>query len=92
MRLADLILNRLQISPWKNSSWCFHDSLERCDPPECHPNTRVAVLAEIMQWVRDTEDLEDGFMDPLELENQLLLKQSQKDTVPWAFPSQLFLL
>ena len=25
---------------------------ERFDPPKCHPNTRVAVLAENMQWIQ----------------------------------------
>ncbi|KAF8156571.1 hypothetical protein B0H34DRAFT_709745 [Crassisporium funariophilum] len=29
----------------------FHDSGERFDPPKCHPNTRLAVLRAIMDWV-----------------------------------------
>ena len=37
----------------------FHDSGERFDPPKCHPNARVAVLAEIMQWIQAIEDSED---------------------------------
>ena len=37
----------------------FHDSGERFDPPKCHPNTRVAVLAEIMQWIKSIEGSED---------------------------------
>ena len=31
----------------------FHDSGERFDPPKCHPNTRLAVLEDIMRWVQD---------------------------------------
>lgn len=30
----------------------FHDSGARFDPPKCHPNTRVAVLKKIMNWVQ----------------------------------------
>ena len=30
----------------------FHNSSERFDPPKCHPNTRVAVLTEIMEWIK----------------------------------------
>ncbi|KDR70772.1 hypothetical protein GALMADRAFT_809670, partial [Galerina marginata CBS 339.88] len=29
----------------------FYDSAGRCDPPKCHPNTRVAVLEKIMAWI-----------------------------------------
>ncbi|KAF8811830.1 hypothetical protein BYT27DRAFT_6437434 [Phlegmacium glaucopus] len=36
----------------------FHDSGERFDAPNCHPNTRKAVLAEIMQWIQDIEESE----------------------------------
>ncbi|KAF8810496.1 hypothetical protein BYT27DRAFT_7186573 [Phlegmacium glaucopus] len=36
----------------------FHDSGERFDAPKCHPNTRKAVLAEIMQWIQDIEKSE----------------------------------
>ncbi|KAF8815723.1 hypothetical protein BYT27DRAFT_7192458 [Phlegmacium glaucopus] len=36
----------------------FHDSGERFDAPKCHPNTRKAVLAEIMQWIQDVEESE----------------------------------
>jgi len=35
----------------------FHNSDERFDPPKCHPNTRLAVLAKIMRWIRREEDL-----------------------------------
>ncbi|KAF8805135.1 hypothetical protein BYT27DRAFT_6667774 [Phlegmacium glaucopus] len=37
----------------------FHDSGERFDAPKCHPNTRKAVLAEIMQWIQNIDELED---------------------------------
>ncbi|KAF8815005.1 hypothetical protein BYT27DRAFT_7238561 [Phlegmacium glaucopus] len=37
----------------------FHDSGERFDAPKCHPNTRKAVLAEIMQWIQHIEESED---------------------------------
>jgi energy-coupling factor transporter ATP-binding protein EcfA2 len=33
----------------------FHDAAERVDPPKCHPQTRLAILAEIQNWVRDPE-------------------------------------
>lgn len=36
----------------------FHDFGERFDPPKCHPKTRVAVRAEIMQWIEDKVELE----------------------------------
>ena len=39
----------------------FHNSDERFDPPKCHPNTRIAVLKEIMQWIKWGEDL-DAFI------------------------------
>ncbi|PPQ74595.1 hypothetical protein CVT26_007841 [Gymnopilus dilepis] len=29
----------------------FHNSGERFDPPKCHPNTRVAVMNRIMDWI-----------------------------------------
>ncbi|KAF8815019.1 hypothetical protein BYT27DRAFT_7227758 [Phlegmacium glaucopus] len=37
----------------------FHDSGERFGAPKCHPKTRKAVLAEIMQWIQDIEESED---------------------------------
>ena len=37
----------------------FHNSSERFDPPKCHPNTRLAVLADIMQWIEAIEESED---------------------------------
>ena len=29
----------------------FHNSGERFDPPRCHPNTRTAVIDNIMDWI-----------------------------------------
>ena len=49
------MLNRFQYS---FATGAFHDSGERFDPPKCHPNTRVAVLAEIMQWMQHIEGSE----------------------------------
>jgi hypothetical protein len=34
----------------------FHNSEQCFDPPKCHPNTRVAVLDNIMRWVRLEEN------------------------------------
>jgi len=39
----------------------FHNSKERFDPPKCHPNTRLAVLTEIMKWIKWEEGL-DAFI------------------------------
>jgi hypothetical protein len=36
----------------------FHNSKERFDPPKCHPNTRLAVLTNIMKWIRWEGDLD----------------------------------
>ncbi|KDR74733.1 hypothetical protein GALMADRAFT_27518, partial [Galerina marginata CBS 339.88] len=33
----------------------FHDSNDICDPPKCHPNTRVAVLNKIMDWIHGVD-------------------------------------
>ena len=30
------------------------DSSERIDPAKCHPDTRIAVIGEIMEWVGDS--------------------------------------
>jgi Fe-S cluster assembly ATPase SufC len=38
----------------------FHDSDELYDEPKCHPNTRVAVLDDIMKWVES--EAEDDFI------------------------------
>ncbi|KAF8157128.1 hypothetical protein B0H34DRAFT_488122 [Crassisporium funariophilum] len=40
----------------------FHDSAERFDPPKCHPNTREAILQEILEWVDDDSDTSTPFM------------------------------
>jgi NACHT domain len=32
----------------------FHNSNERFDPPKCYPNTRTAILDEIMSWVENS--------------------------------------
>jgi hypothetical protein len=36
----------------------MHDSAERCDAPKCHPETRVAVQDELVNWIEqgDEED------------------------------------
>ncbi|KAF8959722.1 hypothetical protein BDZ97DRAFT_1922698 [Flammula alnicola] len=34
----------------------FHTADENYDAPICHPNTRIAVLVEIMDWLNDTND------------------------------------
>ena len=36
----------------------FHNSVERHDPPKCHPNTREAVLKKIMDWIQGLDDSE----------------------------------
>ena len=33
----------------------FHNSNERFDPPKCYPNTRTAILDEIMNWVENSQ-------------------------------------
>ncbi|KDR68083.1 hypothetical protein GALMADRAFT_146574 [Galerina marginata CBS 339.88] len=33
------------------SSAAFHNSGERRDPPKCHPNTRVAILEKLKDWI-----------------------------------------
>ncbi|KDR74700.1 hypothetical protein GALMADRAFT_18160, partial [Galerina marginata CBS 339.88] len=33
----------------------FHDSNDLYDPPKCHPNTRVAVLNKIMDWIHGAD-------------------------------------
>ena len=40
----------------------FHNSEERFDPPKCHPNTRLAVLTKIMEWIKWEEDLNSFIM------------------------------
>ena len=33
----------------------LHDSLEPYNPPKCHPNTRTAVLEDIVSWFQDSD-------------------------------------
>ncbi|KIM37667.1 hypothetical protein M413DRAFT_47349, partial [Hebeloma cylindrosporum] len=35
------------------SSGAFHNSAERYDAPKCHPQTRLAILEKIMNWIKD---------------------------------------
>ncbi|KAF8816638.1 hypothetical protein BYT27DRAFT_7127504 [Phlegmacium glaucopus] len=35
----------------------LHDSAARHNPPKCHPNTRRAVLKQIMEWVNNLEKI-----------------------------------
>jgi len=39
----------------------FHNSLERFDPPKCHPHTREAVRKKILDWVMKKIDT-DAFI------------------------------
>ncbi|PPQ95017.1 hypothetical protein CVT25_000480 [Psilocybe cyanescens] len=34
----------------------FHDSGERFNPPKCHPNTRVAIIRWITDWISELEE------------------------------------
>jgi hypothetical protein len=36
----------------------IHNSGERFDPPKCHPNTRVAVIEQVMYWILSQENSE----------------------------------
>jgi len=44
------------------ASAAFHNAKERFDPPKCHPKTRLAVLDEIMRWIKWEGDLESFIM------------------------------
>ncbi|KDR76677.1 hypothetical protein GALMADRAFT_21178, partial [Galerina marginata CBS 339.88] len=39
-----------------------HNSSERFDPPKCYPNTRLAVLAKLMDWIIGKVGWEGYFM------------------------------
>ncbi|KAF8194544.1 hypothetical protein BJ912DRAFT_847736, partial [Pholiota molesta] len=39
------------------SKGAFHDAAERGDPPKCHPDTRVALREEIMEWIQAPETM-----------------------------------
>ncbi|KAF9485080.1 hypothetical protein BDN70DRAFT_917250 [Pholiota conissans] len=36
------------------ASGAFHDAAERGDPPKCHPDTRKAIIAQILDWIATT--------------------------------------
>ncbi|PPQ82991.1 hypothetical protein CVT25_005294 [Psilocybe cyanescens] len=41
----------------------FYDSGERFDPPKCHPNTRVAIINRITDWISGlNEDTREAFI------------------------------
>jgi hypothetical protein len=40
------------------ASGAFHNAAERYDAPKCHESTRVAILQEIMRWVKDLDTKE----------------------------------
>ena len=40
----------------------FHNSLQRSDPPKCHPHTREAILDKIMDWVKRKIDTDTFIM------------------------------
>ena len=44
------------------SHGALHNSDERFDPPKCHPNTRLAVLSDIMKWIKWEGDLKSFIM------------------------------
>ncbi|KDR67318.1 hypothetical protein GALMADRAFT_1128545 [Galerina marginata CBS 339.88] len=44
------------------SPGAFHNSGERFDPPKCYPNTRVAVLKKVMDWIIGTFGWEEYIM------------------------------
>jgi nucleoside-triphosphatase THEP1 len=37
----------------------MHDSAERCDAPKCHPETRVAVQDELVNWIEHGDEEEE---------------------------------
>lgn len=37
----------------------FHNSGDRFDAPKCHPNTRLAVIDDIMRWIQDLAQSKD---------------------------------
>ncbi|KAF8954040.1 hypothetical protein BDZ97DRAFT_1928995 [Flammula alnicola] len=44
------------------ASAAFHNSAQRIDPPKCHPNTRLAVLHKIMEWIQNSENRDAWIM------------------------------
>ncbi|KAF8958582.1 hypothetical protein BDZ97DRAFT_1923620 [Flammula alnicola] len=47
-------LNGLQILSQNITHGATHDSAERYPPPKCYPNTRRAIVNNILQWTRST--------------------------------------
>ncbi|KAF8959350.1 hypothetical protein BDZ97DRAFT_1735864, partial [Flammula alnicola] len=56
---ANAEFKRLQDSV---ASSAFHNSEQHVDPPKCHPNTRLAVLQKIMEWIQHSEDRDTWIM------------------------------
>ncbi|KAF8171679.1 hypothetical protein BJ912DRAFT_117117 [Pholiota molesta] len=44
------------------ASAAFHSSAQRVDPPRCHPDTRVAVLQKIYDWIIQSEFREEWLL------------------------------
>ncbi|KAF8964592.1 hypothetical protein BDZ97DRAFT_1919012, partial [Flammula alnicola] len=40
----------------------FYDAAERGDPPKCHPDTRLAILAKITEWIKDLDSRRQFFI------------------------------
>ncbi|KAF8198443.1 hypothetical protein BJ912DRAFT_1140004 [Pholiota molesta] len=40
----------------------FHNSAQRIDPPRCHPDTRVAIMQEVYDWITQSEDREQWLL------------------------------
>jgi len=55
-------MKSVEILHRETATAAFHNSDERFDPPKCHPNTRLAVLAKIMRWIKREEDLDTFIM------------------------------
>jgi len=60
--LAKLIESPDGILHRATATAAFHNSDKRFDLPKCHPNTRLAVLSEIMKWVKWEGDLTSFIM------------------------------
>ncbi|KAF8954463.1 hypothetical protein BDZ97DRAFT_1595297, partial [Flammula alnicola] len=44
------------------ASSAFHNSEQQVDPPKCHPNTRLAVLRKVMDWIQNSKDRDAWIM------------------------------
>ena len=51
LKLIRCLVSAMELLLKASSPGAFHNSRERFDPPKCFPNTRVAVLDKIMDWV-----------------------------------------